>query len=193
MAYGHAERNLAFLRQSEIRIEIDYAVEPHIDRVIELINRSNQLNYTKVRVETDEARQNLLESIKAFGFNAGVVRVWDKYGDYGIVGFFMALATLREYRLEQFVFSNGRRTVRLRLSEPSRDPHRRVGRQPHRRLPGDRLDRERHVRVADREHAAVDAHHRHAELVRRHRWPFLIQLSLPAPQFSTPAFITLIK
>ena len=102
---GAEGNNLAFLRQSEIRIEIDYAVEPHIDRVIELINRSNQLNYTKVRVETDEARQNLLESIKAFGFNAGVVRVWDKYGDYGIVGFFMTLATLREYRLEQFVFS----------------------------------------------------------------------------------------
>jgi len=102
---GSGTNDLAFLRQSEIRIEIDYAVEPHIDRVIELINRSNQLNYTKVRIETDAARQGLLDSIKAFGFNAGVVRVWDKYGDYGIVGFFMTLATLREYRLEQFVFS----------------------------------------------------------------------------------------
>lgn len=95
----------AFLRQSDIRIEIDYDVEPHIDRVIELINRSNQLNYTKVRVEGDEARAELLEKLSLYGFKAGIVRLTDRYADYGIVGFFLTLATLREYRLEHFVFS----------------------------------------------------------------------------------------
>ncbi|MEQ5840076.1 hypothetical protein N0A02_11625 [Paraburkholderia acidicola] len=95
----------SFLRQSDIRIEIDFAVEENIDRVIELINRSNQLNYTKRRIETEEDRRSLLEDLRAFGFNAGIVRVRDRYGDYGIVGFFMTLATLREYRLEHFVFS----------------------------------------------------------------------------------------
>jgi FkbH-like protein len=94
-----------FLRQSDIRIEIDYSVEPHMDRIIELVNRSNQLNYTKIRIETDQAKENFLKSIRAFGYNAGVIRVWDKYGDYGVVGFFMTLATLRGYRLEHFVFS----------------------------------------------------------------------------------------
>jgi FkbH-like protein len=94
-----------FLRRSEININIDYDVEPHIDRIIELINRSNQLNYTKARIESQEDRETFLTNLNLFGFNAGVVRVWDKYGDYGIVGFFMTLATLREYRLEQFVFS----------------------------------------------------------------------------------------
>ena len=94
-----------FLRASEIRIEIDFAVEENIERIVELINRSNQLNYTKRRIETEEARRRLLADLRAFGFNAGVVRVWDKFGDYGIVGFFMTLATLREYRLEHFVFS----------------------------------------------------------------------------------------
>jgi len=97
--------NEDFLRQSDIRIEIDYSVEPHIDRVIELVNRSNQLNYTKIRVETEQDKQTLLADLKAFGFNAGIVRLWDKYADYGIVGFFMTLATLREYRLVHFVFS----------------------------------------------------------------------------------------
>jgi FkbH-like protein len=96
---------VSFLRQSEIRVEIDYSVESHIDRIIELVNRSNQLNYTKRRIETDEDRRKFLEETRAFGFKAGVVKVWDKYGDYGIVGFFMTLATLREYRLEHFVFS----------------------------------------------------------------------------------------
>ncbi len=97
--------NEDFLRQSELRVEIDYAVEPHLDRVIELVNRSNQLNYTKVRIETDADRQTLLADLKSFGFNAGVVRLWDRYADYGIVGFFLTLATLHEYRLVHFVFS----------------------------------------------------------------------------------------
>jgi FkbH-like protein len=97
--------NEDFLRQSDIRVEIDYSVEPHIDRIIELVNRSNQLNYTKIRIETEQAKQTLLADLKAFGFNAGIVRLWDKYADYGIVGFFMTLATLREYRLVHFVFS----------------------------------------------------------------------------------------
>jgi FkbH-like protein len=97
--------NEDFLRQSDIRIEIDYSVEPHIDRVIELVNRSNQINYTKIRVETEQEKQTFLADLKNFGFNAGIVRLRDKYADYGIVGFFMTLATLREYRLVHFVFS----------------------------------------------------------------------------------------
>ena len=97
--------NVDFLRQSAIRIEIDYSVEPHLDRVIELVNRANQLNYTKVRIETEQARQTFLADLKAFGFNAGIVRLWDQYADYGIVGFFMTLATLREFKLVHFVFS----------------------------------------------------------------------------------------
>ncbi len=97
--------NVDFLRQSEIRMEIDHSVEPHIDRVIELVNRSNQLNYTKIRLRSEQDKQTLLADLKAFGFNAGIVRLWDKYADHGIVGFFMTLATLREYRLVHFVFS----------------------------------------------------------------------------------------
>jgi hypothetical protein len=97
--------NEDFLRQSDITIEIDYAVEPHIDRVIELVNRSNQLNYSKARIETEQDKQSLLADLKAYGTKAGIIRISDKYADYGIVGFFMTFATLREYRLVQFVFS----------------------------------------------------------------------------------------
>lgn len=101
----HAQGNEDFLRQSEIRVEIDYAVENHIDRVVELINRSNQLNFTKRRLPDEAAKARFIEELSLFGFKAGVVRAWDKYGDYGVVGFFMTLATLREYKLEHFVFS----------------------------------------------------------------------------------------
>lgn len=102
---NHAASDADFLRQSEIRIEIDYAVENHIDRIVELINRSNQLNFTKRRLLDAAAKARFVEELSLFGFKAGVVRAWDKYGDYGVVGFFMTLATLREYRLEHFVFS----------------------------------------------------------------------------------------
>lgn len=97
--------NEEFLRQSEISIEIDYAIEPYLDRIIELVNRSNRLNYTKVRVGTEQEKQAFLSDLKAFGFNAGIVRLSDKYADYGLIGFFMTLATLREYKLVHFVFS----------------------------------------------------------------------------------------
>ncbi|PEQ11950.1 hypothetical protein B2G71_14310 [Novosphingobium sp. PC22D] len=96
---------VAFLRQSAIRVEIDYDVEPHLDRVIELINRANQLNYTKRRIETPEARAQFIETLRKYGFKAGIVRVSDRYADYGIVGFFLTLATLRGYELRHFVFS----------------------------------------------------------------------------------------
>ncbi len=101
----HVAGDADFLRQSEIRIAIDYAVEDHIERIIELINRSNQLNFTKRRLVTEHERAGFIASLTEFGFKAGVVRAWDKYGDYGVVGFFLTLATLREYRLDHFVFS----------------------------------------------------------------------------------------
>ncbi|MCO8125490.1 HAD-IIIC family phosphatase [Stieleria sp. TO1_6] len=100
-----AVSNLDFLRQSRIQVEISYDVEDHWDRVIELLNRANQLNYTKKRVETDVALRKLSQQLTAFGFKAGVVRVRDRYGDYGIAGFFLTLATLLGYELKQFVFS----------------------------------------------------------------------------------------
>lgn len=97
--------NERFLHQSDIRIDIDYAIEPHLDRIFELVNRSNQLNYTKVRLETEEERQVFLRDLKSYGFNAGIVHLSDKYANYGLVGFFMTLATLKEYKLVHFVFS----------------------------------------------------------------------------------------
>jgi len=49
--------NVEFLRQSEITVEIRYDIENHMDRIIDLLNRSNQLNFTKVRLVSDEDRR----------------------------------------------------------------------------------------------------------------------------------------
>nr|WP_321985002.1 HAD-IIIC family phosphatase [uncultured Lichenicoccus sp.] len=81
----------AFLRASGITVEIEHDVEAHLDRAIELVNRTNQLNFIKARLpETiEDARSALREHLGHFFVQAGLVRVRDRYGDYGFVGFFL--------------------------------------------------------------------------------------------------------
>jgi len=82
--------NLEFLRSSRIRIAIEHDVESHIDRVIELVNRTNQLNFTKRRLPEERAAAEaaIKRLAGAFDVQAGLIRVRDKYGDYGFCGFF---------------------------------------------------------------------------------------------------------
>ncbi len=82
--------NTEFLRSSGIRISIENNIEGQIDRAVELINRTNQLNFTKWRLPEDQdaARAKLREEIARFDVQAGLVRVTDHYGDYGFCGFF---------------------------------------------------------------------------------------------------------
>ncbi len=90
-AVGVIGNNEAFLRACDVRVYIEYDVVSHLDRAIELINRTNQLNFTKLRLpeETTAARERLREDLRARRRQAGLVHVMDKYGDYGFVGFFM--------------------------------------------------------------------------------------------------------
>jgi FkbH-like protein len=97
--------NSAFLRSCDIKISIDLDVESEFDRVVELINRSNQLNYTKKRLETPEAREEFRASLNAFGAHAGLIRAHDSYGDYGIIGFFHLFNRAGGNTLQHFVFS----------------------------------------------------------------------------------------
>src|SRR6516164_1286928 len=82
-----------FLRDSDIHVCFDHDLEDvaNLDRAIELINRTNQLNYTKRRLPEDleEARRILRLHAAEPMVQAGLIRVVDRYGDYGYVGFFM--------------------------------------------------------------------------------------------------------
>ena len=82
--------NMAFLRESQIRISIEVDIEKHIDRTVELINRTNQLNFTKRRLPEDpeKAREALRRWLSHFVVQAGLIRVSDRYGDYGFCGFY---------------------------------------------------------------------------------------------------------
>jgi len=83
--------NTAFLRGCDIRIHIEYDIAAHLDRAIELINRTNQLNFTKRRLPENiaDARSELTKQLSPFRASAGLVRVFDTYGDYGFVGFYL--------------------------------------------------------------------------------------------------------
>lgn len=97
--------NEDFLRQCKIHVSIDFDIDAHIDRVIELANRSNQLNYTKKRLETQTAVDEFKTLLQSYGHTAGVISASDCYGDYGLVGFFVQRRVANANLLIHFVFS----------------------------------------------------------------------------------------
>ena len=86
-----------FLRQSDIKVAVLPPTEKDMDRIEELINRSNQLNFTKLRVD----QSTLAHYVNSTASTTGAVWVSDKYGDYGLAGFY----ALEDGALTQFVFS----------------------------------------------------------------------------------------
>ena len=86
-----------FLYDSHIKVEVHEDCLNQIGRIHELLLRSNQLNYTKNRISIEE-----LEAILSNPeYKCGYVTVKDRFGDYGIVGFYAK----KDNRLEHFLFS----------------------------------------------------------------------------------------
>lgn len=86
-----------FLRQSEIKVAVLPPTASDLERLEDLINRSNQLNFTKLRVD----QSTLARYITPTDATTGAVWVSDKYGDYGLAGFY----ALENGALTQFAFS----------------------------------------------------------------------------------------
>lgn len=82
--------NIEFLRLSNIVAHINNDIESEIDRAVELINRTNQLNFTKKRLpeNPEKAHEELRQLLSNPDIEAGIVQVVDRYGDYGQVGFY---------------------------------------------------------------------------------------------------------
>lgn len=99
--------NQAFLRASDIRVYIDYDIESNLEAVIELINRTIHLNFTKKRLPEEPrlARRDLLSVLRRYDAYAGLVRVKDQYTDHGFVGFFLLLGTREHAWAEHLCFS----------------------------------------------------------------------------------------
>jgi len=96
-----------FLRGSNIRVCIDHDLHAQLDRAIELINRTNQLNFTKTRLPEDPeaARAELRALLSEYNVQAGILRVRDNYGDYGYCGLYIVRTGARMHRLLHFAFS----------------------------------------------------------------------------------------
>ncbi|MCR5418320.1 MAG: HAD-IIIC family phosphatase [Lachnospiraceae bacterium] len=88
-----------FLYDSQIKIAIDRNCLEQIDRITELVARTNQLNYTKHR----DDREYLIRLITNDWNDCGCIRARDRFGDYGIIGFFCY--NTREKSMEHFLFS----------------------------------------------------------------------------------------
>lgn len=89
--------NISFLKSCNIRVEIRCDCLEVVDRLLELINRTNQLNFTKKRIQ----KRELLSLINDKTIVSGYIIVDDDFGEYGIVGFF----ALSKNELIHFLFS----------------------------------------------------------------------------------------
>lgn len=101
--------NEEFLSQSDINVCISNDCDHEIDRIAEMVERTNQLNYTKVR----SSRKELEEILSNKDFECGIVNASDKYGDYGIVGFYAL--DKKTGKLLHFLFSC--RTLGMRVEQ----------------------------------------------------------------------------
>ena len=86
-----------FLESSGICVRIGKDCYDHKDRIFELINRTNQLNYTKIRLGAEQVDELLGDK----RYDCGYVEVKDVFCDYGIVGFFAK----KGKHLDHFLFS----------------------------------------------------------------------------------------
>lgn len=91
------DSNEQFLYSSNICVTMHADCENQIERLHDLILRSNQLNFTKKRISEEELRALIADK----DVTCGYVSVTDNYGDYGIVGFY----AIRNGEAEHFVFS----------------------------------------------------------------------------------------
>ncbi len=88
-----------FLRACNIRVGVYYDTESELERLFELVNRTHQLNFTKSRPSRDQFETMLADPRRETGF----IRVRDRYGDYGICGFYSL--SLDGGTLTDFLFS----------------------------------------------------------------------------------------
>lgn len=94
--------NEDFLRASDVRMTVVRTQEnfPFAERIEELVNRTNQLNFLKTRIEPGTLAPFIVDLSKNQVYS---VFVWDRFGSYGLVGFAFVRANSKELR--HFTFS----------------------------------------------------------------------------------------
>jgi len=99
LAEGFGQDYMAFLRHCEIKIMLRPMDEENLERVHELTQRTNQMNFSGNRYD----RAKLKEILQSGFLDTYVIKCEDKFGTYGVVGF--AIVDSREPRLTDLMFS----------------------------------------------------------------------------------------
>jgi FkbH-like protein len=89
----------AFLKHCDIRLEISNLNEKNLERVHELTQRTNQMNFSGSRYD----RGLLREVMQSSYVDTYVLACEDRFGSYGVVGF--GMIDSREPRLTDLMFS----------------------------------------------------------------------------------------
>ncbi len=99
--------NHEFLRSSGITVQLEYDLDDKIDRVVEMINRTNQMNFVKRRLSEDPAKaeSEARDMLAQYDVQAALLRVTDRYGDYGYAGFYAMSNRPPAPKLLHFCFS----------------------------------------------------------------------------------------
>jgi len=90
-----------FVQGLQLRVEIGELTEEQLDRVSQLTFRTNQFNFTTVRRSKKEI-EDLLQRQDA---KCLVVRVIDRFGDYGLVGVLIYESQRDRYKVDTFLLS----------------------------------------------------------------------------------------
>jgi FkbH-like protein len=98
-AENFADDYMAFLRHCQIRLNIHPMTEANLNRVHELTQRTNQMNFSGNRYEKSVLHQILADPC----LDTCVLEVEDRFGSYGVVGF--SVVDNREPRMTDLMFS----------------------------------------------------------------------------------------
>jgi len=99
MAEGFGNDYMAFLRHCQIQLSIRPMTQENLDRVHELTQRTNQMNFSGNRYDRDVLRKLVATPY----LNTYVLSCEDRFGSYGIVGF--SIVDTREPRMTDLMFS----------------------------------------------------------------------------------------
>jgi FkbH-like protein len=99
LAQDFSHDYMAFLRHCQIRLTVRPMTEENLERVHELTQRTNQMNFSGNRYDREVLRQLLSSS----NHDTYVLSCEDRFGSYGVVGF--AVVDRREPRMTDLMFS----------------------------------------------------------------------------------------
>jgi len=90
-----------FLRSCDIKLRLLRYSSEYFERVCELLQRTNQLNFSGRKYRRDEIGPILADP----GLEKWVLECSDRYGSYGVVGFGLVARRGEEVRIEDFMLS----------------------------------------------------------------------------------------